>query len=203
MITKIFGVNIYVDKVKDKSKIDDVLSDIDLKTLTRPSDHWNCDCFTGHSHELINLEESWVQVFGNSILPNIQEYINSLIGDQKIDYEMAMQPPWINVYEKNNYQEMHSHVGLAQNTSLFSYAYIHKLPDSSGSFTFQNVNTTQIYIGQQHCEKLIPTAAEARWVPNVEEGTIIVFPSWLEHYVTPNRSEEQRITISGNIKRIK
>jgi hypothetical protein len=133
MITNIFGVNVYVDMVREKSKIDETLSKIDLKSLTRPSDHWNCDCFTGHSQELVKEGEQWVQVFLSCILPNMQQYINSLIGDQKIDYEMEMQSPWINLYEKGNYQEMHSHVGLGE----------------------------------------------------------------------PNRSEDQRITISGNIKRVK
>ena len=35
---------------------------------------------------------------------------------------------------------------------------------------------------------------------NPSEGKFVIFPSYLEHYVEPNLTQETRISISGNIK---
>ena len=35
---------------------------------------------------------------------------------------------------------------------------------------------------------------------NPLNGQLIIFPSYLEHYVEPNLTQETRISISGNIK---
>jgi uncharacterized protein (TIGR02466 family) len=202
MISNLFGVNVYVGEVKEKSKIDNKLCNIDLKSLTNFSDHWSCECYTNHSQDLVKGSELWAEDFVRSIMPNVKDYIEMLSGEDQPEYEISFGLPWINLYEKNNYQEIHNHLGNGDQISFLSYAYIHKLPNDSGSFIFHNPNYNQVYLGQQHCEHLIPPPTGS-WTPEVEEGFIIIFPSWLEHYVTPNRSEDQRITISGNIKRIK
>jgi uncharacterized protein (TIGR02466 family) len=36
-------------------------------------------------------------------------------------------------------------------------------------------------------------------VLKVKNGTLLLFPSWLEHSVPPNRSNEPRISVSFNI----
>jgi len=36
-------------------------------------------------------------------------------------------------------------------------------------------------------------------VVKVADGTLLVFPSWLHHSVDPNRSGEERISVSFNI----
>jgi uncharacterized protein (TIGR02466 family) len=36
------------------------------------------------------------------------------------------------------------------------------------------------------------------WHVQPEEGTLIVFPSWLNHLVLPNEGEEERISIAFN-----
>ena len=37
---------------------------------------------------------------------------------------------------------------------------------------------------------------------NTEEGSLLMFPGWLEHGVTQNLSNEDRIVISFNLKLI-
>ena len=51
-------------------------------------------------------------------------------------------------------------------------------------------------------EKLIainPSCGIDTLIPKVKEGDMIIFPSWLEHYVSPNMSEDKRISISFNM----
>ena len=41
----------------------------------------------------------------------------------------------------------------------------------------------------------------AEWgYPDVEEGDLLVFPSFLTHQATYNSSDERRVTVSGNIR---
>jgi ectoine hydroxylase-related dioxygenase (phytanoyl-CoA dioxygenase family) len=35
--------------------------------------------------------------------------------------------------------------------------------------------------------------------PQIKQGDLIIFPSFLNHYVKPNTSEKQRITITFNV----
>jgi len=46
-------------------------------------------------------------------------------------------------------------------------------------------------------EETVFTANEARMLP--EEGRMYVFPSWLEHGVEVNRSDQDRVSISFNV----
>ena len=37
------------------------------------------------------------------------------------------------------------------------------------------------------------------WSLDSSEDTLLIFPSWLDHYVEPNESDEDRISISFNV----
>ena len=41
------------------------------------------------------------------------------------------------------------------------------------------------------------------YIPEVEEGDVIIFPSFMRHRVAPNHSENLRITMAFNINTIK
>ena len=107
-----------------------------------------------------------------------------------VDYQFSLDfsAPWINYYKKGHYQEVHNHL-----PSHFSYCYYVKLPVNSGDTIF--INSDHTY------NSLIPFKTTAnRFIPLINEGDLIIFPSYLNHYVTDNKSDESRITIAGNIK---
>ena len=37
------------------------------------------------------------------------------------------------------------------------------------------------------------------YIPEMDEGTLIIFPSYMEHGVSVHKSDLPRITISGNL----
>lgn len=88
---------------------------------------------------------------------------------------------WINRYEEKNYQASHVH------PSDFSFIIYYK---TNKSYTVFNSPVKKIL------ESIDSKIFYQDYEPNLKEGDIIVFPSYLEHWVKPNSNN---ITIAGNI----
>ncbi len=100
---------------------------------------------------------------------------------------------WVNVNMQNAYNKMHTHPRFD-----LSGVYFVKVPprssEESGILQFLNPN----YRGGDYSElwdKLNPPAIS---YPPVE-GKMVIFPSSLSHWVTPNEEEAERISIAFNV----
>ena len=89
---------------------------------------------------------------------------------------------WINKYSKNNYQAGHVH------PSDFSFIIYYEVNKSYTVFNSPIKNLLQ------YSDNKI---FEEDYEPDLKQGDIIVFPSYLEHWVKPNSNN---ITVAGNIK---
>ena len=186
MIDSIFSMPIYSGKVYDYRKfetlVDDYINTVEPKNT---SNLWQCNVTTTYNGSE-DFEHQWQYEFVDSIKYNFFEYVNTLnYSDKEYDFD----PPWVNIYKKNDFQEMHDHL-----PSHFSYAYAHKLPESSGDFIFINQGNYNTYT---HYEN--PNVVCKKLKANILEKHILFFPSCVCHMVTPNKSDNLRITISGNI----
>lgn len=94
---------------------------------------------------------------------------------------------WYNVYEKNNWQEIHSHSANFKGTSVFSGIYIMELNEKNGT-TFCDKDAISCF-SYHNIFTFVPE--------NIEEGYVLLFPSELPHYVKP--SLNNRTTISFNV----
>ena len=102
---------------------------------------------------------------------------------------------WHNVYwKREEYQEKHHHIP-------FHFSLIHFL-----SFNAAEHKAPVFYDPARnvkaYCEHhAVPTAywAESTKI-DVVEGDVLVFPSYLEHYVPPGKYETPRVTVSMNLK---
>ena len=126
---------------------------------------------------------------------------------------------WGNINKEKEFNPPHVHA----NSSL-SGAYYVKVPDSAEQTEDQSVPAGNICFHDTRLEKCATTPLYEEslgyldlanysfqkgkkhnpWLDNVakfkpEEGLMIIFPSWLLHYVEPNLSSEERIAISFNI----
>jgi len=89
---------------------------------------------------------------------------------------------WINRYDKKNYQASHVH------PFDFSFIIYYKIDKSHTVF-----NSPVKSLLECLDSKIFTRDYE----PNCKEGDIIIFPSYLEHWVKPNSNN---ITVAGNIK---
>tara|TARA_R100000900_G_scaffold92527_2_gene71882 strand:- start:2477 stop:3019 length:543 start_codon:yes stop_codon:yes gene_type:complete len=91
---------------------------------------------------------------------------------------------WINKYDNNNYQGAHVH------PSDFSFIVYYNTDKSYTVFNSPVKNLLDVIKPNEN--KIFLKEYE----PNLKKGDIILFPSYLEHWVKPNSNG---ITIAGNI----
>tara|TARA_Y100000385_G_C12950821_1_gene575389 strand:+ start:201 stop:785 length:585 start_codon:yes stop_codon:yes gene_type:complete len=89
---------------------------------------------------------------------------------------------WINRYDKKDYQGSHVH------SSDFSFIIYYKTDKSHTVFNSPVKNLLETKVSK---------IFNINYETNFKQGDMIVFPSYLEHWVKPNSNN---ITVSGNIE---
>ena len=100
---------------------------------------------------------------------------------------------WVNYNEtKQSINFQHSHDGV------FSGVFYLKVPKDSGKLSMVNPQMNFLWKG---CELSNPTndITTENFTLIPKEGQLLLWPSYLEHFVEPNAHDESRISISFNI----
>ena len=97
---------------------------------------------------------------------------------------------WININRKNNFNKLHLHPHCA-----FSVIVYLKTNDNSGKITFYNPAAVDSFLIDDTLNHFYGTYS---FIPKV--GDVLVFPAYLKHFVEPNLSDEDRISIAFNMK---
>lgn len=100
---------------------------------------------------------------------------------------------WINVNNKGDYNIPHVHPN-----SLFSGIYYVNAEKDMGKIVFMNPIMAHPYCINSRMIKNYNTFNSAEWSIMPNTGLLVIFPSWLLHYVETNRTEENRISIAFN-----
>lgn len=189
MIYNAYSIPIYCAKVKNHQShlalIEKAIQEHDLFHKARS---WDCGIDTTIGSEKNSL------IPWEPIINDVQEHLTNYISmfEPYKDYRIYTNA-WLSRYWENDYQEVHNHVGEG---TVLSCAYMLKTKDSTSSFLFCNQDldffTT---MGIQGVCKSFP---HRTFRPDQEEGTVIIFPSNLDHYVTKHKSKKDRLTISMN-----
>ena len=132
------------------------------------------------------IKDDKFKVINDFVMNSIANYINDL----HINYDFNCVGGWFNVYGKNDFQEYHNHVEHTLSAIYFlksdedKNAKLHfKRPFATRSNDIKSDNN-EIF-DERHYYKPIP-------------GSIIVFPSSLEHCVEKENSNKTRITMAYN-----
>jgi uncharacterized protein (TIGR02466 family) len=88
---------------------------------------------------------------------------------------------------------MHKHVGCT-----FSGIYYVKTPKNSGILEFTSPQVELSYVVNDQMIKDYNFFNSKTWKVTPEEGKLLMWPSWLMHYVKPNLSNDTRISIAFN-----
>lgn len=122
------------------------------------------------------------------LLNNVETVANQYYAKYaREDITLKVYNSWFNFSEKKDFQFDHVHPG-----SKVSGVYYYQTNGEDGALVFSNPN---IYVSDY-----LSTFGN----PNVEYqpkmGRMILFPSWLRHSVMPNLTNNERISISFNLK---
>jgi len=126
------------------------------------------------------------------------QYIDCMRDVFDKDFDVSINKIWYNVYTDGEYQEVHDHLGSLFEPSHFSFIHFlcfdkenHNPPEFRDPLS--QLRTTSLELERNNCGEV--------YVPDVKEGDLIMFPSYLQHCVPPGKKTEYpRITISFNVK---
>lgn len=102
---------------------------------------------------------------------------------------------WLNINRKKDHNKMHTHLG-----SIFSGVFYIKVPDNCGRLVLEDPNTQlmQTFLHYWHLGYEFNEYTSMVWNISPDPGDLVIFPSWMSHYVEPNMSDEDRISLSFN-----
>lgn len=112
----------------------------------------------------------------------LKEFIDVYLKEANVERSYEIESLWVNVQKRGEYQPHHKHSGD------ISYNLILDQPKGLGE-------SGVLYFS--YGEKQAFNKTLYRVEP--ERGDLILFPSWVTHYVYPTTSTQERITAAGNI----
>jgi hypothetical protein len=191
MIDHIFSVPIYKTQMPNHQKVLTEFSPFfDNEEIFQKSTHWDCDCNTSHNNAESNVILPW-HTFFNGVKPLFEHYLKEIgLNNTRTTTAFA----WANTYNKGQHQEVHAH---SNGRNVISCAYMLHTPRDPGQFIFYKS-------GMDFFQRTLLDNTEGstqfgnRYNPDLVEGEIVFFPSNLDHYVTYNRTDSLRVTISAN-----
>lgn len=150
---------------------------------------WYSNVLTTFEEINPNLKE-FVSIFETAITPNLQYLHTSLNGSS--GKKLKIMELWINKYKMGDYQETHTHSDGGK--SIFSCAYFLNYNNKTDAkFVFYNptIDANNDAFSTEYFNS-------STFLPNVVEGNILFFRSNQHHFVTQQKENTNRITISAN-----
>ena len=103
---------------------------------------------------------------------------------------------WVNVNRYRDYNLTHTH-----GKTEWSFVYYVKVPEKSGNLVLVDPRVRRLNsVVNGFIENHDNPFTHDIFIATPEEGLLILFPGWLEHYVQYNSSKQPRISISGNVE---
>lgn len=194
----LFATTIFHDRIKQNDKLKEVyipkIEDIHSNVDVNIPDGWD----TGNVYTTFDQLSLNQQVFDDEIVLCYQQHIAKFF-DQPVEF--FIKDLWFNYYENGEYQEQHNHLNADIFNSWSShFGCIHYLkfdPEVHIPAIFVDPCDTLRY----NCLEMQSNGYTSKYLPKVAEGDIIMFPTYLEHYVKQTKPTpgNPRITVSFNI----
>ncbi len=106
--------------------------------------------------------------------------------------KLSIQSMWAIENRPGASNTSHVHPG-----ALWSGVYYVQADEDSGDIEFTDPRTANIMLQPEYAERPESCNISARYNP--VPGRFLIFPSWLFHFVHPNRSPRNRVIISYNL----
>lgn len=196
-VTHHFGTPLY------EAHIDgEVLDSIQLELNAVYTDFCAKDTFKHNtksvSHKLSDIEfkSNFIEEYDTHAFKRVIDYhLKHYFTDIELDFGKHGRPfdysitnSWMALNEPNSYAVIHSHGDVD-----ISGVYYFKTNGQDGNIFFETPTKT---MKNSYCFRTYHKALEVE--PKV--GKLLLFPGWLEHGVATNQTNDDRVSISFNIK---
>jgi uncharacterized protein (TIGR02466 family) len=147
--------------------------------------------FKGWHSKNFNLKDEQPKIFIEAIKKNINTALNDMGWDLSTQ-SVKIKNVWAIINERDAWNQKHHH-----SNSDLSAAYYVSAYDNCGDIVFYDPRPAPVH---NHPISKLPNELNAtRREIRPEPGMLVLFPSYLEHSVRPNLSDEKRIVISFNL----
>ena len=146
----------------------------------------------GWHSEDFNLNEEEPRKFISFILPFIEQVMTDMNWDKQ-NQVAKISNMWAIINTGGSANVRHQH-----GNSTISAAYYVRAPENSGDIVFYDPRPAAVYS--------YPNISGSNFLNaqvnsiNPKEGALVIFPSYLDHSVNENLSQDERIVISFNIR---
>ena len=131
------------------------------------------------------------KLFMSSLLDRIEAEVTGVYEDLGINKKPLLGNFWFNLNEKYNYNLSHNHPG-----SYISAVLYLKVPENSGQIVFERPDPFHDWI--QDCQPTDNNIGKIFQQP--KDNMLLIFPSYIKHYVEMNLSDDPRISIALNYR---
>ena len=149
--------------------------------------------FLGWQSDTLSVPNEQITMLVDSIVQRVSE-LKSRLGF-KDDVKIYLNNLWININQKSSFNRPHVHPGATLSGTYYVDCNI-----NSGNLVFKHPSMGHQYSLKDESIIDFTEFNAATWTVLPEIGKLIIFPSWLEHYVEPNVSDQERISIAFNIE---
>ena len=133
------------------------------------------------------LEDPKLAQLRADLMEHVNIYLNEIM---MVDAELYVTNSWINVTGNQNQHALHNH-----NNSIVSGVFYVNVNDSQPNITFNRM-VPPFFLHMRAKKYTMFNSME--WTVPVEDNGIIIFPSQCYHFVKPNLTKNQRISIAFN-----
>ncbi len=140
----------------------------------------------------LDFDNPAVAEFANLVLERAREYGLAHSWSFPSHMQLVMRELWANVSGKHAYNNVHNHPN-----SLLSGVYYVRAETECGDLSLIDPRKQAWVMQPEFSERNQMNSPVQFIVP--EAGTLLIFPSWLEHGVNQNLSDANRISIGFNI----
>jgi len=148
----------------------------------------------GYQSHSLNQSDKELQPLISHLQSSVQDYIDSFLTFER---PIKLQNMWININRHGSSNNTHTHP-----QSYFSGVYYVSKPANSGNIVFEHmgIDTINSYwpFIQSPYQKDYNGKNSVQYQFESNTGDCLMFPSYYRHYVRPNLSNENRISISFN-----
>lgn len=140
---------------------------------------------------------SLLDIINDDIRSYLDHAEHSKDGDTGIKWTLTL---WANVNRRGHFNSLHHHNSSGRSfVSGIYYVTADHQSKGEGNVTFHNPSANghiaQLTRGPDCLRKWYPSDITIQ----PTSGLVLLFPSWLEHWVTPHTSEDPRVSVAFNV----